>query len=162
MEILSQDQQALTTMHARQSERRCICFFVHAICASQIRCVQCGHRDTRHAIGKHWSAMSSYVSHHKTLCGGEWVYKCVCFNRINSYIVRSFFSRPNSNTSPAAGMSNDVCGQSRAEGAPRTRSEWHRVACLLYVCISNNDEPPEMSLIRTRREQNVTCNNARF
>ena len=43
------------------------------------------------AIGKHWSAMTLYVFHHKLLCGGEWSHKCVCFNNMISYIVRRFF-----------------------------------------------------------------------
>ena len=53
---------------------------------------------------------------------------CVLQQHDFIYCPQFFCARPNLSTSPAAGTSNDVCGQSRAEGAPRIRSEWHRVA----------------------------------
>ena len=144
MEILGQYWQALDTMHARQSERRRIFSFCTAACHLK-NVVSESPRDTPwENIGPSCHRMFSITI----------IYVVVCINKTNLYIVRCFFSRPDSNTSPAAGTSNDVCGQSRAEGAPRIRSEWHRVAFIfLYVCMSNNDEPPEMSLNHTRGDK---------
>ena len=81
IKILGQDQQALATMHARQLERRRICFFARQLVIPNT--LYSMSLETR-SWKKPWSAMTSYVCPHVILCGCECFHKCVCFNKMIS------------------------------------------------------------------------------
>ena len=111
MEILGQDQQAPDTMLARQCEHHCMFWFLHAICASQRRWVQCHARqhgknkwlETRHMQQLLFLAslkqVSEFVLTRYYVVLSEFTQLSFC-GFIRCYIyVRCFFSCPNSNAS---------------------------------------------------------------